>query len=125
MIRFSSRGSFTNTHTWLDKLKTGKQFDSLDSAGAAGVAALASATPTDTGQTANSWTYKVFRNRSGKSGVAWYNTNMVGGTSVAILLEYGHGTGTGGYVSGAHYISPAIRPVMDKIAEDVWRKVKS
>lgn len=122
MISFNSSGSFKNSQSWLAKLKAGGHFSELDRYGRQGVAALAAATPKESGETANAWTYRVFK-KNGKAGVAWYNTHIVNGVSIAIILQYGHGTGTGGYVPGRNYINPAIQPIMDAMGDDVWKKV--
>jgi len=122
MIKVSVTGSYKKTQEWLNKLHEGDHFDVLGAHGSAGVSALASATPKDTGKTASSWTYVVF-NKGNKAGVAWYNSNVVNGVPIAIILDNGHGTGTGGWVPGHNYISPAIKPIMDKTIDDVWKKV--
>lgn len=89
-----------------------------------GVSALASATPVDSGQTASCWGYEI--EMSGEDAtIYWTNTNQNKGVYIAVILQYGHGTGTGGYVQGIDYINPAIRPVFDKIAEEAWREVTS
>lgn len=89
-----------------------------------GVSALRSATPVDTRLAASSWDYEITGGKS-KVTIAWTNTNVEGGFPVAIMLQYGHGTGTGGYVAGRDYINPAIRPVFDEIADAVWKVVTS
>ena len=122
MIRFTSKGSFSNTEAFLKRLRSGEIYRELDRYGQMGVDALASATPVDSGLTSQSWRYTVIQ-KNGRYGVEWYNTNTNNGVNVAILLQYGHGTGTGGYVAGYDYINPAIRPIFDKIANDVWKKV--
>lgn len=99
-------------------------FSILDKYGPIGVAALASATPRDSGLTAASWTYEVVQS-PGYYSIRWGNTNDVGGRPLAILLQYGHGTGTGGYVEGRDYINPAIRPIFDQILADIDREVNS
>ena len=89
-----------------------------------GVSALASATPVDSGKTASCWGYEI--EASGEDAtIYWTNTNQNKGVYIAVILQYGHGTGTGGYVQGRDYINPAIRPVFDKIAEEAWREVTS
>lgn len=89
-----------------------------------GVSALASATPVDSGQTASCWGYEI--EVSGEDAtIYWTNTNQNKGVYIAVILQYGHGTGTGGYVQGRDYINPAIRPVFEKIAEEAWREVTS
>ena len=101
----------------------GKKYLSiLDRYGKEGVRALSQATPTDTGLTAISWSYKVETSRSGAK-ITWYNTNIQNGVPIALILQYGHGTGTGGYVEGRDYINPAIQPIFDKLAEEAWREV--
>lgn len=87
-----------------------------------GVNALATLTPQDTGLTAASWGYEIVID-GGSVFINWFNTNENDGALVAILLQYGHGTGTGGYISGTDYINPAMKPIFDQIAADVWRKV--
>lgn len=107
---------------FLAKMAKGGLYRSLDKYGAAGVSALASATPVETGLAASSWSYKVSVTGNSAS-IGWYNANKEGGLSVVILLQYGHGTGTGGYVAGRDFINPAIQPIFDKIADGVWKEV--
>ena len=96
----------------------------LSKYGQIGVGALASATPLDSGKTAASWGYEI--SMSGNSAtITWINSNQNQGVNIAVILQYGHGTGTGGYVAGRDYINPAMRPVFDKITEDVWREIQS
>lgn len=121
MISFSTRGSFENTEAMLRRIANGDFYKSLERYGQMGVDALSSATPVDSGETANSWTFEVTRGRY--PGIKWSNTNVRDGVSIAILLQYGHGTGTGGYVQGRDYINPAIKPIFDQIADAVWREV--
>ena len=91
-------------------------------AGQRGVAALQAATPVDSGLTAASWGYEI--EQSGDTTIIyWTNTNTISGVNVAIILQYGHGTGTGGWVAGRDYIMPAIKPIFDSIADDVWKRV--
>lgn len=122
MISFESKGSFDNTESWLKRMLHDDIFASLEGYGQMGVDALRSVTPIDSGITADSWTYEVIRD--GKSySIVWGNTNVVAGTPVAVLLQYGHGTGTGGYYEGRDYINPAIQPIFDRIAAEVWKVV--
>jgi hypothetical protein len=122
MLSVESEGNWKKTLGWLDEVSSGSIYSGLDRYGKMGVDALASATPVDTGSTASAWDYRIIRNRRGAT-IEWTNSNTPGGTNVAIILQYGHGTGTGGYVAGKDYINPAIRPVFDKIATEVWKKV--
>jgi hypothetical protein len=122
MLTFSQSGDFGNTERFLKNVAKDSFFANLDSYGKAGVQALADNTPRDSGETAQSWGYKVIRSRT-NPGIEWYNTNVNDGTSVAILIQYGHATKSGGYISGRDYINPVIRPIFDKIAADIWKKV--
>lgn len=125
MIHVTSSGNFDKTKHFLEKLVHGDIYSDLDRYGQMGVEALAAATPIDSGRTAESWHYRVI-NRSHQKGIEWYNSNIDGqGTPVAILIQYGHGTGTGGYVAGRDYINPAMRPLFDEIANDIWKKVNA
>ena len=124
MIRITSRGSFKKTTSFLSRLQGGDIYRDLDQYGKQGAAVLARATPQETGRTANSWTYEIERSKSGVR-ITWLNTNTINGFNVAIGLQYGHGTGTGGYIQGRDFINPVIQPEMDRIAEAVWRRVTS
>ncbi len=97
-------------------------FSDLTRHGKTGVDALSNATPVDSSLTANSWAFRIIKDRR-KPGIEWYNSNVAGDVSVAILIQYGHATGTGGYVVGRDFINPAMQPIFDKIADDVWKKV--
>ena len=122
MIGFRQKGDFSKTTNFLSKLKQKVNVDSLDRYGRQGVASLSSATPVDTGLTANSWYYKIERDENSVK-IVFCNSNIQNGIPIAIILQYGHGTGTGGWVEGRDYINPAIQPVFDKIANDAWREV--
>ena len=109
------------TEKYLERLKAKEYFKVLDNCAQRGVEALAEATPKRTGLTAASWSYEITADRGGMS-IVWKNDNLTrDGDPIAIMLQYGHGTGTGGYVVGRDYINPAIRPVFDNIAEEVWK----
>lgn len=121
MIRIESRGNHNKTSSFLTKLLRGDIYSDLNRYGEMGVEALSKATPVASSLTANSWEYRIIKGK--RPGIEWYNTNVVNGTPVAILIQYGHGTGTGGYVQGRDFINPAMQPVFDRIAADVWKKV--
>lgn len=123
MISISSSGSFKKTESFLETMRRGKVYDRLEAYGRMGVEALRNATPQETGLTADSWTYEV-RRKSKFYSIIWKNTNVVDGVPVAIILQYGHATGTGGWVEGRDYINPVVKPLFDKIAKDVWEEVK-
>ena len=122
MITFRHKGDFSKTSKWLGKIREAARLGILDKYGREGVAALASATPTETGRTASSWYYQIER-RSGSVAIVFLNSNVNKGVPIAIILQYGHGTGTGGWVEGRDYINPAIQPLFDKAANELWREV--
>lgn len=124
MISFESTGDFKKTEDALHKMMQGDIYRALDTGAKAGVAALASMTPVDGGQSAAAWSYEIVRNGNSVS-IYWTNHEIVDGTPLVILLQHGHGTGTGGYVQGRNFINPAIKPIFDRIADDVWKAVKS
>lgn len=122
MITFRHKGDFSKLNRYFERAKEAAKIGVLDKYGQAGVAALRSATPVDSGKTANSWTYEIER-QNGSVSIVFNNTNINKGVPIAIILQYGHGTGTGGWVQGRDYINPAIQPVFDKIANDAWEEV--
>ena len=122
MISFRQKGDFSKTMQFLVKAKKGVKLSDLDKYGREGVAALASATPVDTGETANSWYYEIVH-ENGMIAITFNNSHIQNGVPIAVILQYGHGTGTGGWVEGRDYINPAIQPIFDKIAENAWREV--
>lgn len=122
MITFRQKGDFSKVTRYFEKLKETAKLGVLDKYGREGVAALASATPTDTGKTASSWSYTIER-QNGSVAIVFENSNINKGVPIAIILQYGHGTGTGGWVAGRDYINPAIQPIFDKIADEAWKEV--
>lgn len=124
MISFEVKGSFKNTESFLKAMAKLKTMGILDSYGQMGVAALSAHTPENTGMAAHSWGYEVIEKR-GVYSITWTNSDIENGFPVAIMLQYGHGTGTGGYVQGRDYINPALRPIFDKIESEVWKAVTS
>jgi hypothetical protein len=122
IISITQRGSFDNTERYLQRLKTLKIAAILHKYGDQGVAALSNATPVDSGLTAGSWSYTI-EEGNGYCSIRWHNSNEIAGAPLAVLLQYGHGTGTGGYVQGRDYINPAMAPIFDQIAADVEREV--
>lgn len=122
MISFRQQGDFSKLTRYFERIKETVKLGDLDKYGKEGVAALASATPTDTGLTASSWSYKI-ENRNDTVKIGFYNSNIQNGVPIAIILQYGHGTRNGGWVAGRDYINPAIQPIFDQIAESAWREV--
>lgn len=124
MITFKHKGDFGRTTKFLNSALKSNFKDILNRYGQMGVDALAASTPLDSGETASCWNYEVTGNRNGMS-VIWTNSHMNQGVNIAIILQYGHGTGTGGYVQGRDYINPAMRPIFDGMAEAIWKEVSS
>ena len=122
MISFKQKGDFSKLTGFLERIKESVKIGDLDKFGRAGVEALSSATPVNTGKTANSWYYEI-ENKNGVATISFNNSNIQNGVPIAIILQYGHGTGTGGWVEGRDYINPAIQPIFDEIAENAWREV--
>ena len=124
MISFRQKGDFSKLTNYFEKVKEAARLSILDKYGREGVAALASATPVESGKTADSWYYEVKR-QNGSATISFYNSNVNDGVPIAIILQYGHGTGTGGWVEGRDYINPAIQPIFDKIVDNAWKEVTS
>lgn len=123
-IVITHKGDFIKTLRFLRKLRSKKFYDKLSKYGQLGVDALREATPKDTGKTSESWSYQI--NITGSSAtITWSNSNQNRGLYIAVLIQYGHGTKNGGYVQGRDYINPAMKPVFDKIAKDIWLEVIS
>lgn len=124
MISFSQKGDFKKLNGYLERVKEKTKLGILDKYGREGVAALSAATPVRTGRTANSWYYEIER-QNGQVSLVFKNSNIIDGTPIAIILEYGHATNNGGWVQGIDYITPALQPIFDKIAKEAWKEVKN
>lgn len=124
MIRFSHRGDFGNIEQFLKKSKDTNFRPILEKYARQGVSVLQSATPKDTGETSQSWGFEIVTKRSGFS-IHWTNSNMNNGIPIVILLQYGHGTRSGTFIEGRDFINPAMRPLFDQIAENLWKEVTS
>ena len=122
MISFRQKGDFSKLPSFLERAKESVKIGDLDKYGREGVAALSSATPIDSGKTANSWSYEI-TNKDGSVTISFNNSNIQNGVPIAIILQYGHGTKNGGWVQGRDYINPAIQPVFDEIVDKAWREV--
>lgn len=122
-ISMSSSSSGDDTESWLKRMMQGpSMFAQLSRFGEAGVAALSAATPMESGETANSWFYEIIQEK-GSWSIVWGNNHVEDGRQIAVLLQYGHGTGTGGYVAPRDYINPALQPIFDEMATEGWKVV--
>lgn len=124
MISLNKKGDFSRTSKFLKKMKELNQLKMLDKYGREGVSALAANTPVESGLTSTSWYYEI-RRKGDRVSLVWLNSNINEGVPIAIILQYGHGTGTGGWVEGRDYINPAICPVFDKILNELRKEVTS
>ena len=122
MITITEKGNFNTTERYLRRLKTQDLYAVLNKYGSLGVAALSNATPVESGLTAASWFYTITQ-RKGYYSIRWHNSHVEDGIPIAVIIQYGHGTGTGGYVQGRDYIMPAMRPVFDQILAEAVREV--
>lgn len=122
VITFKHKGSLRKTTNFLERVKRHNFYSGLDQYGQRGVDALSASTPIDSGNTAASWTYSIEKTKRGVT-IYWSNSNVNKGVNIAVILQYGHGTGTGGWVEGRDYINPSIRPIFDEIAENAWKEV--
>lgn len=123
MLSFSAGGSTNNTDNFLKRIVHGDLYSGLESHAQRGVDALRAATPRESGFTADSWSFEIVES-GGKVTIWWNNSNVISGFNVAIGLQYGHGTGTGGWVEGYDFINPALKPIFDEIADAVWKEVQ-
>lgn len=122
MITITQKGDFKKTSTFLHRITGTGIYKGLDKYGEMGVDVLSENTPKDSGKTAASWYYRIQYDLN-KITISWYNSNLHENVPIAIILQYGHGTGTGGYVKGVDYINPALRPIFESIADAVWEEV--
>lgn len=122
MITIRQKGDFKKTEKFLEKARSLRMREFLSPYGRKGVELLEAATPKDSGKTAASWEYEIV-STDGETTIVWSNSNVNKGVNIAIILQYGHGTGTGGYVQGRDYINPALQPLFDEIAQNAWREV--
>lgn len=123
-VSYQVHGSFKNTKAFLEAMSRKDIFSNLEGYAQEGVDALSAATPQDTGLASDSWGY-IVEDKNGFYSITWTNSNIENGFPVVIGIQFGHGTGTGGYVQGQDFINPAIRPIFDKIVERVWKEVTS
>ena len=122
MFKLHSKNNFEKTTKYLNKIQHGVTIKDLAKYGEEGVRALSSATPVDSGLTASSWYYAITEG-PGYVEINFRNSNIQNGVPIAVIIQYGHGTGTGGWVKGRDYINPAIRPIFDRIAKEAWEGV--
>lgn len=123
VIKFHHKGNFSKTTRFFNLLMNKNYLNKLDVYGQKGVEALQAATPSDTGETARSWSYEITQEKD-RTTITWTNSHIVDHVNIAIILQYGHATRNGGWVEGRDYINPALQPLFDQMAEEVWGEVK-
>lgn len=121
MITFRQEGDFSKLTSFLEKSKELFNVGILDKYGRKGVEALAAATPIDSGETANSWYYRI-ENKNGSAAIVFCNSHIQNGVPIAIILQYGHGTRNGGWAEGRDYINPALQPIFDELVKEAWKE---
>lgn len=122
-ITVNAKGSFKNLNSFLERAKHVIKISILDKYGKMGVDALKRATPSDSGETADSWHYEIIRDED-RTSIIWGNDNVVDGVNIALILQYGHATKSGSWVEGVDYINPALQPVFDDLARECWREIE-
>lgn len=122
LISVRNTGNFQKTDRFLSGLIGVHYMRKLKKYGEKGVAALREATPKDSGKTAEAWSYEITQ-EPGRTAIYWKNSHVENGVNIAVILQYGHGTRTGGFVEGIDYITPAIRPIFEEMADEVWKEV--
>lgn len=100
------------------KEKQSKWIQLLYKYGEYGVTRLKDVTPKDTKKTANSWSYTV---DAQSLSLVFKNSHINKGVNIAILLQYDHVTGTGGFVKGINYIEPVIQDIIKKLNAEISR----
>ena len=115
-------GSSNYLEKFLKREQNNAHKDLLDAYGKKGLEALKRMTPVDSGRTVDSWGYTIDAGDK-RSVINWNNSNINRGVNIAIILQYGHGTGTGGYVAGRDYINPAMAQVFLEIEDQIWKEV--
>lgn len=122
LITIRHKGNFDKSFKFLNRAIKSEYRAILEKYGELGIEALSSYTPVDSGETAKSWYYEIYRRR-GKLLITWSNSNIVKGVPISIILQYGHATRNGGYVQGTDYINPALASIFASMAEEVWKEV--
>lgn len=127
-ISWKAENDFSKSTKYIQKLRTKKYSNLLMKYADKGVEALKSATPKDSGFTAQSW-YAVVVIGQTYSRIYWHNSHIEQGKKgsypIAILIDTGHGTGTGGYVKPDPYIDDALKPIMEELSDAIRKEVLS
>lgn len=123
MIVLQVKGTWKKTHDWFKRMLRRDYMKVVEQYAQKGCEALKNATPKDTGLTAASWSYSIEEDKDGEIVIVWSNTNTNKGVNIALILQYGHATGTGGYVTGIDYINPALKPYFNYMISAIWKEI--
>ena len=121
-VYFKHTGDLSKTEKMFKQAISKDWQQLMDHYGRIGCDALAANTPVDTGKTASSWTYKTIRTPFSIT-LQFHNTNVIRGVNIALILQFGRGVPTGGFIEGRDYINPAISPLFDQMVINAWREV--
>ena len=122
MIKVKHKGDFNNIEKFFNRVLKRNYLNILADYANRGVEALKEATPTESGETANSWGYEI-ESADGITTIYFTNDSINEGANVVILLIYGHGLWNGGYVEPNDFVTPAIRPIFEELADKMWKEV--
>lgn len=123
-ITFETKGDFKFTMRFLKKISSVAFYKKLEQYAKEGVEALANATPKKTGDLALRYSYEIDVGIDSTT-ITWHNDKMINGQSLVLMLNYGHGTRNGGWVNGLNFVDPAMAPVFEKMAENLWKEAIS
>lgn len=125
-VRFSQTGDFRNLEKFLNKVSSGKYYSHvLRKYADEGVRLLEAATPKDTGVTADSWDYEIFNDPDGLK-IIWTNTSRTKNKQELPLVQliiHGHATRGGTWIAPNDFVTPAMQPLFDKLANSIWEEV--
>lgn len=123
IVDLKMHGSWNRIKHFLRAAQEKRYLAALDRCGEFGVQLLMASTPKRTGLTAMSWSYSI--EGSGDDYKILFNNSNIkdGNFNIALLIQMGHGTGTGGYVAGVDYINPVLGPIADYLGEQVGLEI--
>lgn len=122
MFKVTHKGNFNNFERFCNRVLKRNYLNILADYCQRGVEALRDATPSDSGETAAAWGYEI-ESEKGITTIYFTNSHVNNGVNIAILLIYGHGTRNGGYVQGNDFVTPALEPIFQELADKMWREV--
>lgn len=73
---------------------------------------------------AKSWSYEIVSNKH-KVSLFFNNSKIENGENIAIIIDVGHGTRDGRWISGQNYLSKPTKEAYDNIINKTWEALKS